>query len=120
MRPAPSRHLEGFVARDEPTSLTAQRMLTGSSQSVRRTGVMTAPNLFRGRRRPTRVLPLGVLGLLLVVTLTSCLSTPGRTDQIELLSTRIVGDWSYSYYRNNAYPCSISGRDRPSGVVFGL
>ena len=70
---------------------------------------MTPSTLSRGRVRPTRVLSLGAVSLLLVVALTSCLSTPGRTDRIELVTTTVVDGWNVSYYRNKAYPCSISG-----------
>src|SRR3954453_19466344 len=49
-----------------------------------------------------------------VVTLvgTACvepLSTKGNTDAIQLVSTTTAGGWKYDYYRNNAYPCSVSG-----------
>ena len=57
----------------------------------------------------------GALGLALLVV--GCLSVPagaalavpGNTAQISLVSTTTVGGWSYTYYQNNAYPCSISG-----------
>lgn len=40
---------------------------------------------------------------------TACLAVPGKTDQIVLVSSQISNGWQYDYYRNNAYPCSISG-----------
>ncbi len=38
-----------------------------------------------------------------------CLNTPGDTRQIALVSTSTVSGWRFDYYRNSAYPCSISG-----------
>ncbi len=37
------------------------------------------------------------------------LSTKGNTDAIQLVSTTTAGGWKYDFYRNNAYPCSVSG-----------
>jgi hypothetical protein len=37
------------------------------------------------------------------------LSTPGNTNAIQFVSTATKAGWKYDYYRNNAYPCSISG-----------
>jgi hypothetical protein len=37
------------------------------------------------------------------------LSTAGSTSQVQLVSTQTVDGWTYDYYRNNAYPCAISG-----------
>jgi hypothetical protein len=34
---------------------------------------------------------------------------PGKTDRIEFVSSSTVGGYKYDYYRNLAYPCSISG-----------
>jgi hypothetical protein len=39
----------------------------------------------------------------------SCLLTPGDTSKITLVSSTTLNGWRYDYYRNNAYPCSISG-----------
>jgi len=54
-----------------------------------------------------------VMSISLVVVLATlaagCLSLPGSTTQISLVSTTTVGGWSYAYYQNTAYPCSISG-----------
>jgi len=59
--------------------------------------------------RGTRTVSLALVVLVLSVGLAGCLGTPGSTDQIALLSTRTVNGWKYDYYRNRAYPCSISG-----------
>jgi len=37
------------------------------------------------------------------------IENPGRTDKIEFVSTSTVNGWKYEYFRNTAYPCSISG-----------
>ena len=37
------------------------------------------------------------------------LSTPGDTASIQFVSTTNLNGWKYDYYRNNAYPCSVSG-----------
>ncbi len=34
---------------------------------------------------------------------------PGKTDRIEFVSSSTVDGYKYDYYRNLAYPCSISG-----------
>jgi len=50
--------------------------------------------------------------MLLVVAGAACtpaLSSPGGTSSITLVSTSTVNGWRYDYYRNSAYPCSISG-----------
>ncbi|MDQ1381124.1 MAG: hypothetical protein QOJ71_1843, partial [Actinomycetota bacterium] len=43
--------------------------------------------------------------------LTACntLLLPGNTSSITFVSTTSTGGWRYDYYRNTAYPCSISG-----------
>ena len=49
---------------------------------------------------------------LLVVAVTACsppLETPADTASIQLVSTGNLNGWKYDYYRNNAYPCSVSG-----------
>jgi len=58
---------------------------------------------------PRRTVGLALVVLVLAVGLAGCLGTPGTTDQIALVSTRTVNGWKYDYYRNTAYPCSISG-----------
>ncbi len=37
------------------------------------------------------------------------LSTKGDTSSIQLVSTKNLDGWKYDYYRNMAYPCSVSG-----------
>jgi hypothetical protein len=37
------------------------------------------------------------------------LSTKGNTDAIQLVSTTTANGWKYDFYRNSAYPCSVSG-----------
>jgi hypothetical protein len=37
------------------------------------------------------------------------LDSPGRADQIALVSSATVDGWTFDYYVNRAYPCSISG-----------
>lgn len=55
-----------------------------------------------------RFAAIGAAIALLALT-TGCLAVPGKTDQVELVSSRTVNGWQYDFYRNNAYPCSISG-----------
>lgn len=46
----------------------------------------------------------------LVVGLCSaCIIAPGDTSKISLVSSTTVNGWRYDFYRNLAYPCSISG-----------
>jgi hypothetical protein len=47
--------------------------------------------------------------LTLAVALTGCLAAPGDTAQIQLVSSVTQDGWRYDFYRNNAYPCAISG-----------
>jgi hypothetical protein len=51
------------------------------------------------------VLALGMVAL----GLSGCLTTPGRTDQIERVSSTSTDGWTWTYYRNRSYPCAISG-----------
>ena len=37
------------------------------------------------------------------------LESPGLTAKIELAGTSTVNGWKFDYFRNTAYPCSISG-----------
>ena len=37
------------------------------------------------------------------------LSTPGDTSSIQLVSSKTLDGWKYDFYRNMAYPCSVSG-----------
>ncbi len=41
--------------------------------------------------------------------MTACLTLPGDTGHIQLVSSSTANGWQYSYYENTAYPCSISG-----------
>jgi hypothetical protein len=56
-----------------------------------------------------RFLSLGLGLALLAVVGTACLTVPGTTSQINLVSSTTVNGWQYDFYRNSAYPCSISG-----------
>jgi hypothetical protein len=51
------------------------------------------------------------VGLLLVGLLAACvpLNAPGNTASIQLVSSSTLNGWHYDYYRNDAYPCSVSG-----------
>jgi hypothetical protein len=49
---------------------------------------------------------------LLALTATACylpLSTAGNTASITFVSSTTESGWKYDYYRNLAYPCSVSG-----------
>jgi hypothetical protein len=56
-----------------------------------------------------RFLSLGLGLALLALAGTACLTIPGTTSQINLVSSTTVNGWQYDFYRNSAYPCSISG-----------
>jgi len=61
------------------------------------------------RRR--RVLLTGLVGAVVLLA-AGCevpLSAPGNTAKIQFVSTSNSGGWKYDYYRNPAYPCSVSG-----------
>jgi hypothetical protein len=47
--------------------------------------------------------------LVLAILAAGCINLPGSTAQITLVSTTTVAGWSFAYYQNAAYPCSISG-----------
>lgn len=50
--------------------------------------------------------------VILIATLAACvppLKAPGDTASIQLVSTSTLNGWRYDYYRNGAYPCSVSG-----------
>ena len=56
----------------------------------------------------------GALAAVAVVALITAacvppLSTKGDTSSIQLVSTKNLDGWKYDYYRNMAYPCSVSG-----------
>ena len=46
-----------------------------------------------------------------IAVLAACdpLAFPGDTTKITFVSTTTTGGWKYDYYRDNAYPCAISG-----------
>jgi hypothetical protein len=56
-----------------------------------------------------RVISLTIGLLVLAAANTACLIVPGNTSQIILVSSTTVNGWKYEFYRNSAYPCSISG-----------
>ncbi len=56
-----------------------------------------------------RLISLAIGFLVLVVATTACLVLPGDTSHIALVSSSTVNGWKYDFYRNSAYPCSISG-----------
>jgi hypothetical protein len=53
-----------------------------------------------------------VLTAVFVLVASACtlpLKTAGNTSQIALVSSTTTGGWQYDFYRDTAYPCSISG-----------
>ena len=56
-----------------------------------------------------RFISLCVALAVVAIGTTACLSLPGDTSHIQLVSTSTVNGWKYDFYRNTAYPCSISG-----------
>lgn len=50
-----------------------------------------------------------VASVLLATALSSCLAAPGDTARIEKIQTVSEDGWTFDYYRNRAYPCSVSG-----------
>jgi hypothetical protein len=58
-----------------------------------------------------RLLSLPVIGIaaLAIAGCAAPLNSPGKTAQIEFVSTTTTGGYKFDYYRNLAYPCSISG-----------
>lgn len=50
-----------------------------------------------------------IAGLALVVGTAGCINLPGDASHISLVSTSTVSGWRFDFYRNTAYPCSISG-----------
>jgi hypothetical protein len=57
--------------------------------------------------RPVRQLAL--VGCLLAAFLTGCLAAPPDTSKIVKVSSVSSGGYVWDFYRNEAYPCSISG-----------
>src|SRR5205807_322974 len=65
----------------------------------------------RGGRTMRRLGGLIVSGVV-VFAVSACsppLETPGDVSSVQLVSSSNLNGWKYDYYRNNAYPCSISG-----------
>jgi len=56
----------------------------------------------------SRVL-FGVVAAIAVLAACDPLALPGNTSSINFVSTTTTGGWKYDYYRDKAYPCSISG-----------
>jgi hypothetical protein len=56
-----------------------------------------------------RVAALIVAALGVAAFCGGCIITPGNTSQISLVSSTSANGWRYDFYRNTAYPCSISG-----------
>jgi hypothetical protein len=59
-----------------------------------------------------RVLRVIVVTAFVAAVASACyppLSSPGKTGEIQFVSTSTLNGWKYDYYRNTAYPCSISG-----------
>ena len=56
-----------------------------------------------------RTLRFLVAGALLATGLSACLSAPGNTSGIALVTSSTLNGWRYDYYRNSAYPCSVIG-----------
>ncbi|MDQ1475760.1 MAG: hypothetical protein QOE62_989, partial [Actinomycetota bacterium] len=54
-------------------------------------------------------LVLAVVAALSGLSACNTLLLPGNTSSITFVSTTSTGGWRYDYYRNTAYPCSISG-----------
>jgi hypothetical protein len=54
-------------------------------------------------------LVVAVVAALSGLTACNTLLLPGNTSSITFVSTTTTGGWRYDYYRNNAYPCSVSG-----------
>ena len=52
---------------------------------------------------------LAIVGALVAAGCVVPLSTAGSTASIELVSSSTSGGWKFDYYRNRAYPCSVSG-----------
>jgi hypothetical protein len=60
-------------------------------------------------RRWMWVTTLAVVGALAASGCVLPLSSPGSTSSIEFVSSSTSGGWKYDYFRNRAYPCSVSG-----------
>ena len=59
--------------------------------------------------RPRRAIAAALVLAFVAMGLSACLSTPADTSKVRLVSTKTVDGWTYDFYRNSAYPCSIGG-----------
>ncbi|MBA3281148.1 MAG: hypothetical protein H0U29_02860 [Acidimicrobiia bacterium] len=72
------------------------------NQLSRATAIRTGP-----RRRPIAAVCVAI-GLL-AAACTPSLQSPGKTSKISLVSSTTSNGYRFDFYRNTAYPCSISG-----------
>ena len=73
-------------------------------------GAQVEPTLARSIRwRRARGAALAFALVALAVACTPALKAPGSTSSISLVSTTTTSGWTFDYYVNRAYPCSISG-----------
>lgn len=70
---------------------------------------VTAPGLFTNNQFGSERLDAKNPAELCVPTVLPLISAPGDTSQIALVSSTVVSGYQVDYYRNTAYPCSISG-----------
>jgi hypothetical protein len=78
--------------------------------TIRNQARPTPTGLFQGSETSMgRIVRLIVVISLVAGLCAACLGTPGDTSKISLVSSTTVNGWRYDYYRNPAYPCSISG-----------
>ncbi len=65
------------------------------------------------RNRSVRNVGVRLFGVLIALMIAAAcvppLSSPGSTGSIQLVSTSVESGYRVEYYRNTAYPCSISG-----------
>src|SRR3954464_12474693 len=80
--------------------------LTDWSHPGPRPAPMTLPHRPRAVLRP---LALVTTVVVLAGSLSGCLFVKGDTSKTTRGSRRTVDGWQYDFYRNTAYPCSISG-----------
>src|SRR5205085_2024465 len=73
--------------------------------SVDHVGLVTGRKIPLGKSRVLFV----VVAALAVFAACDPLALPGNTSSITFVSTTTTGGWKYDYYRDTAYPCSISG-----------
>jgi len=69
----------------------------------------SVPRPIRGGRDRARQLLLVATVALVAVACVAPIGTPGSTSQVQLVSSTVVGGYHVDFYRNLAYPCSISG-----------